>query len=181
MTSNDDRGDHTHDHDHDHPVLKYSDDSQHDYDETGRYALMSEAMKELLIEKDVVKANEVREYLEFMDSRGEHIGAEIIAKAWTDPDFKQRLLDDGNAALAELGIDAGGAKMTVVENTDKVQNVAVDQEIRMGHHVSDCQQLLEEHGVDMVVMNTKDDEQLAMHGLAYPLAIELRETPLLLL
>ncbi len=125
MTSNDDRGEHTHDHDHDHPVLKYSDDSQHDYDETGRYALMSEAMKELLIEKDVVKANEVREYLEFMDSRGEHIGAEIIAKAWTDPEFKKKLMEDGTATMTEMGIPMAGAELIVVENTEETHNLVV--------------------------------------------------------
>ena len=48
-----------------------------------------------------------------------------MARAWTDSDFKKRLLEDGNAALKEFGIDAGGAMMTVVENTDDVQNVVV--------------------------------------------------------
>ena len=41
--------------------------------------------------------------------------------------------------------------------------------------------IIAEHNVSLLVMNTKDDEQLAMHGVAYPLAVELRETPLLLL
>jgi nitrile hydratase len=48
-----------------------------------------------------------------------------VAKAWTDPAFKARLLADGNAAAAELGINAGEAKLTVVENTEKVHNVIV--------------------------------------------------------
>jgi hypothetical protein len=51
----------------------------------------------------------------------------------------------------------------------------------MGHHVSDCREIIDQHAIDLVVMNTKDEDQLAMHGLAYPLAIELRDLPLLLL
>ncbi len=62
-----------------------------------------------------------------------------------------------------------------------VKTVSLHREVRMGHHVADCRKLIEEHNVELVVMNTKDDEQLAMHGLAYPLAIELRDVPLLLL
>ncbi|MEZ4224172.1 MAG: hypothetical protein R3B13_24700 [Polyangiaceae bacterium] len=53
--------------------------------------------------------------------------------------------------------------------------------IEMGHRVAQCQRLSEAHDVDLLVINTKDDEQLAMHGLAYPLAVELRQLPLLLL
>ena len=68
-------GENSDNYDHAHEVLKYNDDSAHDYDEMGRYALMSEALKELLIERNVVSAGEVREYLDFMDSRGEHVGA----------------------------------------------------------------------------------------------------------
>ena len=58
---------------------------------------------------------------------------------------------------------------------------AVESLVRMGHHLSEFLRLIEEHDVDLLVMNTKDDDQLAMHGLAYPLAIEVRSIPLLLL
>lgn len=59
--------------------------------------------------------------------------------------------------------------------------LTVHEEVTMGHHVVECRRLIEKHAVDLVVMNTKDDDQLAMHGLAYPLAVELRDLPLLLL
>jgi hypothetical protein len=59
--------------------------------------------------------------------------------------------------------------------------IVVHEEVTMGHHVVECKRLLEKHAIDMLVMNTKDDDQLAMHGLAYPLAVELRHLPLLLL
>ncbi|MAV34314.1 MAG: hypothetical protein CMJ59_02545 [Planctomycetaceae bacterium] len=53
--------------------------------------------------------------------------------------------------------------------------------VSVGHHLADYRRLVEEHNVDLLVLNTKDEDQLAIHGLAYPLTIELRETPLLLL
>ena len=81
--------DHDHDHDHDHPG------TTPDVNETGYYELMAEAMKELLIEKGVVSADDVRRNLEFLDSRDPAEGAKIIARAWTDPEFKKRLLEDG--------------------------------------------------------------------------------------
>jgi hypothetical protein len=67
------------------------------------------------------------------------------------------------------------------ELEDKVKTIHVDADVRMGHHIADCKQLVSDHGVDLLVMNTKDDEQLAMHGLAYPIAVELRTVPLLML
>ncbi len=120
--------DHAHEHDHDHgdePILKYDDDSAHDYDEASRYPLLAEALRELLVEKEVIKANEVREYLQFMDSRGEEIGAKIIARAWAEPEFKDRLLANGNEAISDYGIPMLGAELVVVENTDDVHNVVV--------------------------------------------------------
>lgn len=57
----------------------------------------------------------------------------------------------------------------------------VESIVSAGHHLADYRRLVEEHHVDLLVLNTKDEDQLAIHGLAYPLAIELRRTPLLLL
>ena len=51
----------------------------------------------------------------------------------------------------------------------------------MGHRLSEYKRLIGEHEVDLLVMNTKDAEQHAMHGMAYPLAVELRDIPLLML
>ena len=59
--------------------------------------------------------------------------------------------------------------------------ITVGSEIRLGNHLSDYRSLVAEHEVDMLVLNTRDDEQLAMHGLAYPIAVEIRDIPLLML
>ncbi|XCN74943.1 MAG: hypothetical protein Q3M24_09445 [Candidatus Electrothrix aestuarii] len=53
--------------------------------------------------------------------------------------------------------------------------------VSFGHHLPEYRQAVESHAVNLLVMNTKDNEQLAMHGLAYPLAVELRQLPLLML
>lgn len=115
----DERGTHDHDHDHDHPG------TTPDVNETGYYELMAEAMKELLIEKGVVKAEDVRRNLEFLDSRDPAEGATIIARAWTDDAFKARLLEDGTKAVEEMGFPMGDAELIVVENTDDVHNMIV--------------------------------------------------------
>jgi hypothetical protein len=51
----------------------------------------------------------------------------------------------------------------------------------MGRRLAEYQRLIEEHKIDLLVLNTMDEDQLAMHGLAYPLAVELRQIPLLML
>ena len=50
-----------------------------------------------------------------------------------------------------------------------------------GHHLFEYRRLIEQHEVDLLVLNTKDEDQLAMHGIAYALAVELRQIPLLML
>jgi nucleotide-binding universal stress UspA family protein len=57
----------------------------------------------------------------------------------------------------------------------------VKEIVTLGHHVADITRLIEEHQVDLLVLNTKDEDQAAMHGLAYSLAVELRRIPLLML
>jgi nitrile hydratase len=89
------------------------------------YELTILAIRDLLIEKGVLTADQIRRGLETFDSWQPSCGAEMVARAWTDPAFKRRLLADGNEAVTDFGIDMGGAKLTVLENTDTVQNVVV--------------------------------------------------------
>ena len=91
----------------------------------GYYQLLTEALGEVLVEKGVITADELRRQIEFQDSREPAFGAKLIARAWVDPDFKERLLEDVNAAAAELDIDAGDIPIRAVENTDQVHNVIV--------------------------------------------------------
>ena len=107
------------DHDHAHP-------SQPDRaEELGYHQRLGEAVRALLIEKGVLTADEVRRQIEKMDSRSPAIGARVVARAWTDPAFKTRLLADGSAACRELGIDMGPTHLVVVENEPTIHNLVV--------------------------------------------------------
>lgn len=64
---------------------------------------------------------------------------------------------------------------------ETMPQIQVEAHVTLGHHLRDYKQLISEHRIELLVLNTKDEDQLAMHGLAYPLSVELRETPLLLL
>ncbi len=57
----------------------------------------------------------------------------------------------------------------------------VTSEVKLGHLLPAYSGLVTDHGADLLVLNTKDDDQLAIHGLAYPLMVELRQVPMLLL
>src|SRR5215468_5839252 len=62
------------------------------------------AVRELLIEKGILTADEIRQAVERMDARGPHLGTKIVAKAWVDPAFKTKLLKDATAAAEEAGV-----------------------------------------------------------------------------
>ena len=84
------------------------------------------AIHEILVEKGIVGPDEVRERAEMFRSRSPSDGARVVAKAWTDPAFKQRLLDDARAAVYELGYTlTHDAELAVVENTDDVHHLVV--------------------------------------------------------
>jgi nitrile hydratase len=83
------------------------------------------AMRDLLVERGLLTAEDIRRGLEILDSWQPSRGAQIVARAWTDQAFKNLLLEDGTAAVAQFGINMGGVQLTVVENTDTVQNVIV--------------------------------------------------------
>ena len=97
-----------------------------DLDDTLSYWRRLEiAVRELLLEKGILSAEEVRRQAENMDNRTPQVGARVVARAWLDADFKQRLLADGNAALTEMGIDRGPYKLVVVENDARTHNMIV--------------------------------------------------------
>lgn len=111
--------DHEHGHDHPHPTRPDADEN------LGYYQVMEIALRELLIEKGVVTAAKLRQAVEVMDSRSPAQGARIVARAWTEPDFKRRLMADGTAAVRDFGIDMGTTRLFVVENTPQVHNLVV--------------------------------------------------------
>lgn len=87
-------------------------------------ALRTKALESLLIEKGLLTAEAVDDLIgEYEQDIGPLKGAQVVARAWTDPDFKARLLADGNA-IAELGL-IGGENLVVVENTPADHHMVV--------------------------------------------------------
>jgi nitrile hydratase alpha subunit len=106
----------------------------HDHDKTfqpdeeeslGRYGVMEMAVRELLIEKDLVDPDEFRLRLESLDEISPAMGSKVVVRAWTDPAFKARLLKDGSEAVTDFGIIMGHVTLYVVENTPDLHNVVV--------------------------------------------------------
>lgn len=94
-------------------------------DSRGYYRRMQAAVEELLILKGIVTAADVQRQVDAMEGRNYKRGAKMVARAWVDPDYRARMLADGPAAAAELGLEVGPLKLVVIENTPKVHNVIV--------------------------------------------------------
>jgi nitrile hydratase alpha subunit len=111
--------DHDHHHDHDdHAPIANGDEPP--------AAARARALEALLVEKGAIAREDVREGIDWLVSRTPADGARIVARAWVDPDFRERLLADGRAAAHELGLDPGPAPVLVaVENSERVHHMVV--------------------------------------------------------
>lgn len=111
--------DHHHRDDHDHVHGHGS--------ELSETALRVKALESLLVEKGLVDPAALDAIVDAYENRiGPRNGASIVARAWTDADYKARLMKDATAAIAELGYSgAQGEHMVVVENTPAVHNLVV--------------------------------------------------------
>ena len=110
---------HDHDHDHPHPHRPDEEDGPPNY-----YRQLEVAVRELLLEKGVISATDLRRQIEKMDATGSG-GGQLVARAWLDPAFKARALADGSAACRELGLEVGALKLVVVENRAGLHNLVV--------------------------------------------------------
>ena len=117
--------DHNHDDDHQDHDLAAAGIGTGDY-LPGYFEMLEMSIGELLVERGLIGASEIRRQIEVLDSRTPALGAKVVARAWVDPEFKKRLLSNGRAACEELGIsfydDTG---LIVLENTDDVHNLIV--------------------------------------------------------
>jgi nitrile hydratase len=88
-------------------------------------ALRTKALESLLIEKGLLTAEAVDQEIErYEQDIGPLAGARVVARAWTDPDFKERLLREGGRLLPEVDLPASG-NLVVVENTPATHNIVV--------------------------------------------------------
>ena len=90
-------------------------------------ALRVEALEALLLERGLVAADAIETIIRTYETAvGPMNGAKVVAKAWTDPEYKRQLLEDGTAAIASLGFTGRqGEYLVVLENTPTVHNVVV--------------------------------------------------------
>ncbi|MDZ4736123.1 MAG: nitrile hydratase subunit alpha [Rhodospirillaceae bacterium] len=98
----------------------------HDHEERG-IALRVKALEQILTEKGLVNARAIDEFVDIYENRiGPRNGARVVARAWTDPNYRKRLLENGAAAAAELGYSGvQGEHLVVVENTEERHNLVV--------------------------------------------------------
>ncbi len=108
-----------HDHDHEH--------GHEHQDVPSDIALRVRALESLLVEKELVDPAALDEVVDLYENKiGPRNGAQVVARAWADAEYKARLLQDGTAAIAELGFaGAEGEYMVVVENTPEVHHLVV--------------------------------------------------------
>ena len=107
-----------HDHDHDHDPIATSGEPP--------AAARTRALEELLVEKGVVTRDELRRRIDWLVSRTPADGARLVAHAWVDDAFRQRLLSDAREAALEIGVDPGPSPVVVaLENTKDVHHVVV--------------------------------------------------------
>ena len=104
---------HKHDHDHTHPPVDIE--------------LRVRALESLLQEKGLIDPAALDELIDTYEHKvGPRNGAQVVARAWSDPEYKRRLMENATAAIAELGFSGiQGEDMLVVENTPDVHNVTV--------------------------------------------------------
>ena len=111
--------DHKHDHLHeDHESLVVEDDAGNLEGQ-----IIIDALQNVLVTRGLLTAPEVLKEIEKLESPGVHLGAKIVARAWSDPDYKAALLKNGKQAIGDIGITVGEAQIIVVENTKKTHNL----------------------------------------------------------
>ena len=133
MSGHEHPGGRPHGHDHEHGHGGYDVDPTHhhppqpDLEDTplAYHQVMQMAVTSLLVEKGVFSADDMRAQIERMDSLDPTRGARLVARAWTDDGFRERLLADSQAAAAELGIDLGPIPILVMENAPETHNLVV--------------------------------------------------------
>jgi nitrile hydratase len=104
-----------------------SSDHDHDHEPESYASLRTKALESLLIEKGLISTDAVDEIVRtYEQDIGPLNGAKVVARAWSDPDYRRWLLEDGTAAIAEMGFQGSeGAQIIVLENTPEAQNMVV--------------------------------------------------------
>ncbi len=95
------------------------------YEPYSYFQLMEVSLRELLVDKGVVSEDAIAGAIAAMRARGPERGAAMVARAWLDPAYQERLLADGSKAAEELGFEVPSLRLIVVQNTPREHNVIV--------------------------------------------------------
>ena len=103
------------------------DHGKHDPEPEPYPALRAKALESLLVEKGLIDSGAIDEIVRtYEQDIGPLNGAKVVARAWSDPEYKKRLLANGTKAIAEMGFQgAQGAEIVVLENTPQLHNMVV--------------------------------------------------------
>ncbi len=110
---------HEHGHDHDRTFQPDIKEPSEDWE------FLEIALRELMIDKGILTAREIAERVEAYEGKSPDNGALVVARAWVDPAYRVRLIDDANTAIVELGFAFDGLKLVALENTKTVHNMIV--------------------------------------------------------
>ena len=108
-------------------MSEHHDDHDHEHEAESDASLRARALESLLVEKGYVTTDAIDALVKtYEEDIGPMNGARVVARAWVDPEYKARLLQDGTKAIAELGFQgAEGSEIVVLENTANVHNAVV--------------------------------------------------------
>ena len=108
-------------------MSEHHDDHDHEHEAESYASLRTKALESLLVEKGYVTTDAIDALVKtYEEDIGPMNGARVVARAWVDPEYKERLLQDGTKAIAELGFQgAEGSEIVVLENTSNVHNAVV--------------------------------------------------------
>ncbi len=95
------------------------------YQPLSYFQLMEVSLRELLTEKGVLTEQQVAAEVQAMRDRTPERGARVVARAWIDPSFRKKLLENATAACESLGLEIPDLKLVAVENTPQVHNAIV--------------------------------------------------------
>lgn len=116
----------SHTHGHDHHDHDHDDHAPIEHAEHSRFLGLERAVRELLIEKGVLTAEQISRQIEAMEARTPALGARVVARAWADPAFRDWLLRDPRAACTSLGIDMTNMpELVVLPNEPEVHHLVV--------------------------------------------------------
>ena len=147
-----------HDH-HDHDQTFQPD---HDTGVASPYEVLEHAIRELLVEKGVLTNAEISSHIDKMATRNETLGAQVTARAWVDPQFKQRYIEDTRGTLLSLDIDIGDMPSIFAQMGGYSIGTGIFCQMGRSDRIRKCATAGISNGRNMVDVDTKPEIRVLM-------------------